>query len=126
MCLCYASVSLLLPPDAMPLLVDHFTSHNKILASNGKKPLLCVHSDEVWTTTVSASQVGGNAPVPITAVPHSATNTGIGNLLLSSCPGKKVRLDGPVRGRSAICRDLKSDLARIKEMGVGCVIWYIP
>jgi protein-tyrosine phosphatase len=46
----------------------------------------------------------------------------IGNLLLSSCPGKKVRLTGPVRGRGAICRDLGLDLKRIHSLGVGAVV----
>jgi protein-tyrosine phosphatase len=46
----------------------------------------------------------------------------IGNLLLSSCPGKKVRLTGPVRGRGAICRNLGLDLKRIKQLGVGALI----
>ncbi|KZS98570.1 phosphatases II, partial [Sistotremastrum niveocremeum HHB9708] len=46
----------------------------------------------------------------------------LGNLLLSSCPGKKVRLTGPIRGRGAICRDLYSDLRRIKDSNVGCII----
>lgn len=38
----------------------------------------------------------------------------LGNLLLSSCPGKKVRLTGPlpVGGRTGICRDLRTDLER--------------
>jgi len=47
----------------------------------------------------------------------------LGNILLSSCPGKKVRLNGATKaGRSAICRDLEADLARIKSLGVGCII----
>jgi protein-tyrosine phosphatase len=46
----------------------------------------------------------------------------LGNLYLSSCPGKKVRLTGPVRGRGAICRDLKQDLRRVKALGVGCIV----
>lgn len=46
----------------------------------------------------------------------------IGNLLLSSCPGKKVRLSGPVRGRGAICRDLGLDLHRIYSIGVRAVV----
>ncbi|KAL5484995.1 hypothetical protein ACEPAI_7637 [Sanghuangporus weigelae] len=46
----------------------------------------------------------------------------LGNLYLSSCPGKKVRLTGPVKGRGAICRDLRSDLSRMKEIGTACVI----
>jgi hypothetical protein len=33
-----------------------------------------------------------------------------------------VRLDGPVRGRSGVRRDLRADLARARERGVGCVV----
>ncbi|EGO25203.1 hypothetical protein SERLADRAFT_348519, partial [Serpula lacrymans var. lacrymans S7.9] len=46
----------------------------------------------------------------------------LGNLYLSSCPGKKVRLNGPVKGRSAVCRDLEIDLRRMKDLGVRCVV----
>ncbi|KAK7467414.1 hypothetical protein VKT23_004468 [Stygiomarasmius scandens] len=46
----------------------------------------------------------------------------LGNIFLSSCPGKKVRLHGPVRGRSGVCRDLDADLRRMKELGVGCIV----
>ena len=52
----------------------------------------------------------------------SIAGPSIGNLLLSSCPGKKVRLSGPVRGRGAICRDLGLDLARIFSIGVRAVV----
>ena len=40
----------------------------------------------------------------------------------SSCPGKKVRLDEPFQGRSPICRDLKIDLDRIRQMGVRAIV----
>ncbi|KAF8626859.1 hypothetical protein AX15_004679 [Amanita polypyramis BW_CC] len=46
----------------------------------------------------------------------------LGNFLLSSCPGKKVRLDGPVGGRHGVYRDIDADLRRIKDLGVGCII----
>lgn len=46
----------------------------------------------------------------------------LGNLMLSSCPGKKVRLAGPVRGRSAVCRDLDTDLRRISQAGARCIV----
>lgn len=66
----------------------------------------------------------------------------IGNLYLSSCPGKKgsffsfpnyiihaiihvVRLDGPVNGRSGVCRDLNVDIARMRHLGVSCIIWQV-
>ncbi|OCH91809.1 phosphatases II [Obba rivulosa] len=46
----------------------------------------------------------------------------LGNIFLSSCPGNKVRLDGPVKGRAAICRDLRQDLERIRDFGVQCIV----
>lgn len=49
----------------------------------------------------------------------------LGNLYLSSCPGKKVRLNGPVNGRGTVCRDLLQDLQRMKDIGVGCVVWSV-
>ncbi|KAF7321484.1 Phosphatases II [Mycena kentingensis (nom. inval.)] len=46
----------------------------------------------------------------------------LGNLLLSSCPGKKVRLQGPVKGRSGVCRDLDADMLRISKLSVRCIV----
>ncbi|KAI9205661.1 protein-tyrosine phosphatase-like protein [Polychytrium aggregatum] len=46
-----------------------------------------------------------------------------GNFALSSCPGKKVRLDtGPVNGRAMISRDLNMDFERIASAGVRLVV----
>ncbi|TFK44589.1 protein-tyrosine phosphatase-like protein [Crucibulum laeve] len=52
----------------------------------------------------------------------SPSSVTIGNLFLSSCPGKKVRLQGPVKGRSGVCRDLSTDLRRMTELGVKCIV----
>ncbi|GAA5961688.1 hypothetical protein JCM8115_004735 [Rhodotorula mucilaginosa] len=49
----------------------------------------------------------------------------LGNFVLSSCPGKKVRMNGEASkgGRGAICRDVTLDLARARdEFGVRLVI----
>ena len=56
--------------------------------------------------------------------PVAGSQPALGNFFLSSCPGKKVRMDGvPVRGgRSAICRDVGMDLARAKQEGVRVII----
>ncbi|KAF9425450.1 hypothetical protein BGZ94_007520 [Podila epigama] len=45
-----------------------------------------------------------------------------GNMGLSSCPGKKVRLDGPVNGRATIVRDLDLDFERLEKLGFTRVI----
>lgn len=58
----------------------------------------------------------------VSSIPASQPACLLGNLFLSSCPGKKVRLNGPVNGRGGVCRDLRHDLRRIKELGVGCVV----
>lgn len=68
------------------------------------------------------------APIPapprrnVPTAPPSPAGPHLGNLLLSSCPGKKVRLTGPVKGRGAICRSLPQDLGRIRSLGVGLII----
>ncbi|KAJ2936565.1 hypothetical protein H1R20_g542, partial [Candolleomyces eurysporus] len=55
-------------------------------------------------------------------IPPPAGHFSIGNLYMSSCPGKKVRLNGPTYGRSAVCRDLDMDMTRIKSFGIGCIV----
>ncbi|GAA5800580.1 hypothetical protein HPULCUR_006016 [Helicostylum pulchrum] len=45
-----------------------------------------------------------------------------GNLCLSSCPGKKVRLSGPVRGRATIDRDLDLDFERMRMFGITMLV----
>ncbi|KAJ3215960.1 hypothetical protein HDU67_010116 [Dinochytrium kinnereticum] len=55
-----------------------------------------------------------SAPLPIT--PH-------GNFALSSCPGKKVRMDtGPVNGRAMINRDLNLDFGRLAALKIKLVV----
>ncbi|KAL6308161.1 hypothetical protein BKA93DRAFT_822747 [Sparassis latifolia] len=63
----------------------------------------------------------GTPAVPM-CQPGMCYPTMLGNLYLSSCPGKKVRLDGPTKGRIGVCRDLRKDLMRMKELGVACII----
>lgn len=46
-----------------------------------------------------------------------------GNVCLSSCPGKKIRLTRPVRGRASIDRDLELDLSRIQSFGIKMIVW---
>ncbi|TPX38263.1 hypothetical protein SmJEL517_g00051 [Synchytrium microbalum] len=46
-----------------------------------------------------------------------------GNFAMSSCPGKKVRLDsGPVNGRAVINRDLDADFARMASLDIRTVV----
>jgi len=52
----------------------------------------------------------------------STQHTMLGNLALSSCPGKKVRLNGPVRGRATIDRDLDLDFQRLKSLDISMIV----
>lgn len=60
--------------------------------------------------------------------PPSINAVRLGNMLLSSCPGKKVRMFDTLAqrqaagNRSPICRDLKSDLSRAQSIGVRAII----
>ena len=56
-------------------------------------------------------------------VSRSTHCTTLGNLALSSCPGKKVRLSGPVRGRATIDRDLDLDFQRLKSLDISMIVW---
>ncbi|KAF9051015.1 phosphatases II [Hymenopellis radicata] len=69
-----------------------------------------------------AGQPAFNMIIPSDPTSKSSSSFALGNLFLSSCPGKKVRLQGPVKGRSGVCRDLETDLRRMKDMGVGCIV----
>ncbi|WFC99084.1 hypothetical protein MYAM1_001821 [Malassezia yamatoensis] len=75
--------------------------------------------------SIALDEISRSAPsgvCPATNQPLDLEPRKIGNMLLSSCPGKKVRLNGPERGRSSVCRDLKVDLARYRAMGVRAVV----
>ncbi|ODN82490.1 hypothetical protein L198_07712 [Cryptococcus wingfieldii CBS 7118] len=65
------------------------------------------------------------SPSPSSSVSSPQTQTKpqtLGNLLLSSCPGKRLRMDAPSKGRGPVCRDLATDLRRIKGEGVGALV----
>ncbi|KAG1851688.1 phosphatases II [Suillus subluteus] len=75
---------------------------------------------------LSVASQNATKPRTSSALLHPTSNTKrcfkLGNLMLSSCPGKKVRLSGPVRGRSAVCRDLDADLRHISQVGARCIV----
>ena len=57
------------------------------------------------------------------ATPDRPLARPMGNLALISCPGKKVRLTGPIRGRAAINRDLDLDFGRMRSLGITTLVW---
>lgn len=75
--------------------------------------------------SVALDEIAREAPPGCKDCPstHQPVEAGrLGNMILSSCPGKKVRLNGPERGRGSVCRDLKMDLARYRAMGVRAIV----
>lgn len=81
----------------------------------------------------SASSSSSSNFIPPFGIPSSSSSSTrangkrpeLGNFYLSSCPGKKVRLDGIIQGRGgrgAICRSVEMDLERAKLCGVKVVI----
>ncbi|CAA7259261.1 unnamed protein product [Cyclocybe aegerita] len=130
------------PPPPVPLLAKHphFRTRSNIadalhaaistgIVSQDPQP------EPAFLASLSLSLSMTTVPLPLSfQKPHDsdlslysrnspyASSFTIGNLLLSSCPGKKVRLDGPVKGRSGVCRDLQTDMMRMKQLGVSCIV----
>lgn len=67
---------------------------------------------QLWEAQKEAAAASGHPP-----------KKSMGNLALSSCPGKKVRLTGPSRGRAAINRDLDLDFARMRSFNITTIVW---
>ncbi|GAA5939477.1 uncharacterized protein JCM15063_006192 [Sporobolomyces koalae] len=74
--------------------------------------------------TLVTPVANGVCPIPPHSVYAAPNSPKIGNFMLSSCPGKKVRMNGESLkgGRGAICRDVKIDLQRAKDEGVRMII----
>jgi protein-tyrosine phosphatase len=54
---------------------------------------------------------------------HHSNPKPLGNVALSSCPGKKVRLHtGPIQGKAMVSRDLNLDFARLKSLGIQLIV----
>ncbi|PCH43841.1 phosphotyrosine protein [Wolfiporia cocos MD-104 SS10] len=79
-------------------------------------------SNQHSETSVASSTENSATELNLTASMRPTASVALGNLFLSSCPGKKVRLDGPVKGRCGVCRDLRKDLQRIRGMDVACIV----
>ncbi|KAJ6497896.1 protein-tyrosine phosphatase-like protein [Mycena sanguinolenta] len=91
------------------------------VAPVGALPTLHSNSSTLSLSLTVTVALDEKSAKPAPQLPPEPTFT-IGNIFLSSCPGKKVRLQGPVKGRSGVCRDLHADIRRMKDLGVGCII----
>lgn len=135
-------ISPFIPNEIMPTLSKYLvTPHHHASVSGESAPLYLDSDLDVPTLLLScaapsqpiteAGPVGNPVEPRARAIvfnanrPRTGTRFGspLGNLMLSSCPGKRLRMDGPVKGRGPVCRDLAADLRRIKSQGVGAIVW---
>ncbi|KAK4683575.1 hypothetical protein P7C73_g6668, partial [Tremellales sp. Uapishka_1] len=113
------------PDDLLPTLAAHqlrpaphgpFASVPLLLDSSIDVPSLLLSFGQGHPPTIVPS------PTRFSAHSRNDQKVPLGNLLLSSVPGKRLRMEGPVKGRGPVCRDLATDLRRIKNEGVGCLV----
>ncbi|GAA6004008.1 hypothetical protein JCM10207_006511 [Rhodosporidiobolus poonsookiae] len=120
------NISPLVPPELLPHLSSRIFNHTSL--SSGP-PMMAVSSAvKVKPAPLSSFILDSSSSTDLLSLttstlasyslPHSASAApALGNFVLSSCPGKKVRMNGePIRGgRGAICRDVLLDLQRAKD-----------
>jgi hypothetical protein len=116
-------ISTFFPNEMLPLIAQslaqptHEAETQMMSSKIDVAALLLAH-----TPISSANSSAVSSPI-VTNFRQDFERKTIGNLFLSSCPGKRLRMEGPVRGRPPVCRDLETDLRRIKSEGVGCLVW---
>lgn len=125
-------ISPFFPKDLLSVLAEHLV----LPLGGGRKPLLLGSKLDVPSLLLSYSpgmpfppscsmrSQSQSAPTQPVSNPYQGPRVpALGNLLLSSCPGKRLRMEGPSKGRGPVCRDISTDLKRIKGEGVGCLVW---
>ncbi|OWZ76425.1 hypothetical protein C365_04571 [Cryptococcus neoformans Bt85] len=124
-------ISPFFPKDLLRILAEHLV----LPPGGGRKPLLLGSKLDVPSLLLSYSpempfppscsmrnQSQSAQTQPLSNSYQAPRVPALGNLLLSSCPGKRLRMEGPSKGRGPVCRDLATDLKRIKGEGVGCLV----
>ncbi|GAA5965405.1 hypothetical protein JCM21900_004785 [Sporobolomyces salmonicolor] len=135
------NISPLVPPELLPYFASRIfastsssaprsplaPASSHLLNSISPSPSLLRPHPECDLLTLTTPTTSGCFPSPpsLKSLPlKGGAPRALGNFLLSSCPGKKVRMNGePIKGgRGAICRDVKLDLQRAKDEGVRMVV----
>ncbi|GAA5991668.1 hypothetical protein JCM10908_001085 [Rhodotorula pacifica] len=121
------NISPLIPTDAIPFIADRLFAARSLVELAGTSQgdgafVVSAHaSDELFEIMSEPALAPACASSPI----ETPTDNPLGNFVLSSCPGKKVRMNGEASkcGRGAICRDVTLDLQRARdEHGVRLVV----
>lgn len=118
------SISPLIPPDTVAVLADRIFDRNASFLPTERRRWPSSHPSFVLSATSGTDLYSlvtevppMNATMPaVTRLSGNATSS-LGNFVLSSCPGKKVRMNGEAAkcGRGAICRDVLLDLQRARD-----------
>ncbi|GAA5885602.1 hypothetical protein JCM16303_001477 [Sporobolomyces ruberrimus] len=125
------NISPLVPPELLPYYSSRIFAASSSLESASSPSAAAPTSSFLLDPQPSCDLLtlitpvsNGVCPLPPNASSLSSSTLKIGNFMLSSCPGKKVRMNGESLkgGRGAICRDVKLDLQRAKDEGVRMVV----
>ncbi|POY72304.1 hypothetical protein BMF94_4606 [Rhodotorula taiwanensis] len=118
------NISPLIPPDTVAVLADRIFDRNASFLPTERRRWPSSHPSFVLSATSGTDLYSLVTEVPpmnatMPAVPRLSGNatSSLGNFVLSSCPGKKVRMNGEAAkcGRGAICRDVLLDLQRARD-----------
>ncbi|GAA5975317.1 hypothetical protein JCM5350_006428 [Sporobolomyces pararoseus] len=123
------NISPLVPPELLPYYSNRLFVATSPSPSSSSSSFLLNPQPSCDLLTLITPVSNGICPVPphstlSSQTPSAGRPSKIGNFMLSSCPGKKVRMNGESLkgGRGAICRDVKLDLRRARDEGVRMVV----
>ncbi|GAA5922197.1 hypothetical protein JCM3775_003527 [Rhodotorula graminis] len=113
------NISPLVPPELLEYLASNLSdpflppSRTPPLALDDDAPFILRPSVATDLISVTAAYYAAPSTLPVSDVAPPP----LGNFVLSSCPGKKVRMNGEPKqgGRGAICRDVATDLRRARD-----------
>ncbi|WVQ84882.1 hypothetical protein IAT38_007045 [Cryptococcus sp. DSM 104549] len=117
-------ISPFFPAELLPVLAQHIVVPPPPGPFSRQRPLVLKSRIDVPSLLLSfvpPMPPAGQSPFPRESLGQAGPYS-LGNMLLSSCPGKRLRMDGPSKGRGPVCRDLATDLRRIKNEGVGGLV----
>ncbi|GAA5843189.1 hypothetical protein JCM9279_001888 [Rhodotorula babjevae] len=111
------NISPLVPPELLSYLASNLS--DPFPPPSSSPPLTLDDMPFILRPTVATDLISVAAAYHAdpSAIPVSDVAPPLGNFVLSSCPGKKVRMNGEPKqgGRGAICRDVAADLRRARD-----------
>ncbi|GAA5891414.1 hypothetical protein JCM8208_002619 [Rhodotorula glutinis] len=112
------NISPLVPPELLGYLASNLS--DPFLPTSTAPPVVLDDTPFILRPSVATDLISVTAAyyaAPSTLPVSDVAPPPLGNFVLSSCPGKKVRMNGEPKqgGRGAICRDVATDLRRARD-----------